>query len=251
MTISQTCFTDAIFDPHAPRPEGLSDGQGRAAGRRFDVYRNNVIVSLIEALEVAFPVILRLVGAENFKILAGDFARAHPPSSPLMMFYGAEMPEFLAGYAPVAGIQYLPDVARLEIAIRESYHAEDAVPVDPSALGALSPEALMQARLTLVPSLRLVLSRWPIHAIWRFNRDPGAPKPQAGAEDVVILRPGFDPAPHLLPAGGGAFIAGLLRGDALGDALAQATAEVPGFDLTQTLTLLIGQAAISDIGDTP
>lgn len=251
MTTSQTSFTDAIFDPHAPRLAGLSDGLGRAAGRRFDVYRNNVIASLIEALEAAFPVTCKLVGAENFKTLAGDFARKHPPSSPLMMFYGAEMPVFLAHYAPVAGIRYLSDVARLEIALRESYHAEDAVPMDPAALGQLSPEALMQAHLTLVPSLRLVRSPWPIHAIWRLNQEEGAPKPQAGAQDVVILRAGFDPVLHLLPAGSGAFIAGLLRGASLGDAVTQATAEADGFDLTQTLTLLIGNAAIFELGEDP
>ncbi|MEM6587140.1 MAG: DNA-binding domain-containing protein [Pseudomonadota bacterium] len=251
MNTPQTNFTDAIFDPHAARPEGMVDGQGRPAGRRFDVYRNNVILSLIEALEAAFPVIVKLLGPKNFKILAGDFARAHPPSSPLMMFYGAEMPEFLEGYAPVEGIKYLPDMARLEIAIRESYHADDAVPVDPGALGKLSPEALMQARLSLVPSLRLVRSAWPIHAIWRFNREEDAPKPVAEAQDVVVLRPGFDPVPHLLPPGAGVFLARLSRGVSLGTAMAEAAADVEGFDLTQALTLLIGNAAILNIGVDP
>lgn len=250
MTTSQTTFTDAIFDPSAPRPEGLSDGQGRAAGRRFDVYRNNVIVSLTEALETAFPVIAKLVGPTNFKVLAGDFVRAHPPTSPLMMFYGAELPVFLRGYGPVQSIGYIADVARLEIAIRESYHAEDAVPVDPSRLGQLSPAALMRARLTLVPSVRLVRSGWPVHAIWRFNREEGAPKPAMEAQDVLIVRPHLDPVPLLLPAGGGAFVDALLRGRPLNDALAEASEAADGFDLTQTLTLLIGNAAILDIGDT-
>ncbi|MEO0751988.1 MAG: DNA-binding domain-containing protein [Pseudomonadota bacterium] len=250
MSVRQSSFTDAIFDPDAPRPEGLSDGQGRAAGRRFDVYRNNVIVSLTEALEAAFPVISKLVGAENFKLLAGDFARAHPPSSPLMMFYGSEMPAFLAAYAPVQGIKYLPDVARLEIALRESYHAADAVPVEAGALGALSPAALMEARLALVPSARLVRSAWPIHAIWRFNREEGAPKPVMAAQDVLVLRPDLDPRAHVLPPGGGAFVEGLLRGAPLGAALGLASQEVEGFDLTETLTLLISHAALLDIGDT-
>lgn len=251
MTVSQTSFTGAIFDPDAPRPEGLSDGQGRAAGRRFDVYRNNVILSLSEALETGFPVIAKLVGAANFKTLARDFVRVHPPSSPLMMFYGSEMPKFLVDYGPVQGVKYLADVARLEIAIRESYHAENAEGVDAAKLGAMSPEALMQARLTLVPSVRLVCSGWPIHAIWRFNKEEGAPKPQAGAQDVLVVRPDLDPTPLLLPPGGGAFVAGLLRGETLGDALLAATGEVEAFDLTQTLTLLISHSAILDIGETP
>lgn len=250
MTVSQSTFTDAIFDPTAPRPEGLSDGQGRPAGRRFDVYRNNVIVSLTEALQAAFPVIEKLVGVANFKILAGDFVRAHPPSSPMMMFYGAELPAFLEGYAPVADIRYLPDVARLETALRESYHAGDATPADASVFASMSPEALMAARLTLVPSVRLVRSAWPIHAIWRFNREEGAPKPEMAPQDVLIVRPDLDPEPLLLPAGGAAFVARLLAQDTLSGALDAAAQEVGDFDLTQTLALLISNAAILDIGDT-
>ena len=250
MSVSQTSFTDAIFDSTAPRPAGLSDGQGQAAGRRFDVYRNNVMASLIEALQAAFPVIEQLVGEANFKVLAGDFVRAHPPSSPLMVFYGAELPIFLKSYDPVSSIRYLPDVARLETAMRESYHAGDAVPADPAVFGRLSPEALMAARLTLVPSARLVRSAWPIHAIWRLNREDGAPKPEMAPQDVLIVRPDLDPQPLLLPPGGGAFVARLLARDTLSGALEAAVQEVGDFDLTQTLTLLISNAAILDIGDT-
>ncbi len=248
MIVDQTRFRQAILDPEASRPVGLSDGKGQAAGRRFDVYRNNVAVSLSEALEAAFPVIRKLVGSENFKILAGSFLRQHPPSSPLMMFYGSEMPGFLSRFGPTSATAYLPDVARLELAIRESYHAEDSVPADPAALQSLSPEDLMRTRLGLAPSLRLVRSDWPVHAIWTFNTEPGAPKPRMAAEDVIVLRPDLDPIPHLLPTGGGAFIAALLSGSPLGPAL-EAVSNADDFELTAVLTLLLGSGAITQIGD--
>ena len=140
-------------------------------------------------------------------------------------------------------------MARLEIAMRESYHAADSTPVAP-AVFEMDPDALMASRLSLAPSLRLIRSRYPIHSIWRFNHEEGAPKPQAGAEDVLILRDNMDPEPHTLPPGGGAFIEALRAGQPLGEAHASATTDTPEFDLAQTLSLLIGAGAITTIGET-
>ena len=249
MTVGQTAFQKAILDPDAPRPLGLSDSNGDAAGRRFDVYRNNVAVSLTEALETAFPTVAKLIGAPNFRILAGVFLRQHPPNSPLMMFYGDEMPNFLTTFEPAKSLPYLPDIARLELALRQSYHAADAVPIDPAAFE-LNPTVLMASRLSLAPSVRLIRSRFPIHAIWLFNHQDGAPKPAMAAQDIVILRPDMDPAPDLLSQGGGAFIDALLKGKPLGDAHEIAIADTPEFDLAQTLSLLIRANAITALGET-
>ena len=249
MNGDQTAFRAALLDPDAARPDGLKDGQGRDAGRRFDVYRNNVAVSLTEALETAFPVIQKLVGVENFKLLAAAFLRQHPPSSPLMMFYGAEMPEFLADFGPTSGTGYLPDVARLELALRESYHAADAIPIEPADLQALPPDDLMQAQITLAPSLRLICSDWPVHAIWWFNMEESAPKPQMAAEEVLVARPDLDSQPYLLPAGGGAFLTALFEGQSFGKAAEAASAATDAFDLGAVLALLIETQAITQIGD--
>lgn len=250
MRVAQAELRRALLDPAAAGPGGLNDGRGGPAGRRFDVYRNNVAVSLTEALETAFPVVRKLVGEANFKLLAGAFLRRHPPGSPLMMFYGAEMPAFLAGFGPTAGTRYLPDVARLELALGESYHAADAIPADAARLGTMSPAELTGLRLGLAPSLRLVRSAWPVHAIWRYNSEDGAPKPRMAAEDVLVLRADMDPVPHLLPPGGGAFVAALARAT-LGEAYDAAAAEAPGFDLAGGLSLLISAGAITEIGGTP
>ena len=249
MEVDQTTFREALLDPSLNRPEGLADGKGNAAGRRFDVYRNNVAVSLTEALETAFPVIQKLVGPENFKLLAGAFLRQHPPSSPLMMFYGAEMPDFLANFDPTKTTGYLPDVARLELALRESYHAEDSQPIDPSQLQQLAPDALTATRMVLAPSLKVVRSDWPVFAIWRFNMEAGAPKPEMSAEDVAVMRPDLDPHPVLLPPAGGAFIQALQAGHTFGEAMDIAATENQDFDLTGLLTILIENEAITKLGD--
>lgn len=240
--ICQDDFTRALRDAGTAPPKGLLDGAGRGAGRRFDVYRNNVAVSLLEALRTAFPVLRKLLGDANFTILARAFAAAHPPSSPLMMFYGAEMPAFVADFGPTAGTRYLPDVARLELALRESYHAADAEAVAAERIASLPPEELVGARLGLQPAARLIRSDWPVFSIWRFNTEDGAPKPEMTAEDVLILRPGFDPEPHLLPPGGGAVIARLLSGATLGEAQ-----DGIDTDLAAILAILLGHGAITEV----
>lgn len=238
MSLSE--FHAALLDPDRPAPPGLTDPEGRPAGRRFDVYRNNVAVSLTEALRQAFPVIRKLVGDEFFTAMAREHARRYPPRSPLLMFYGEDMPGFLATFPPVAHLGYLPDIARLELALRQSYHAADAKPLATEALQAMPPEDFLAARLRLAPALRLVRSDWPILSIWLANTE-GMPPPSARvAEHVLILRPEFDPAPHLLPNGGADFIAALLGNKPVAAALEAA----PGLDLTTTLTLLISGGAI-------
>ena len=241
--MSQSDFRAALLDPDRPAPAGLTDPHGRPAGRRFDVYRNNVTVSLTEALRQAFPVVRTLVGEDFFTAMAREFLRAHPPASPLMMFYGARMPGFLASFPPVAHLGYLPDIARLELALREAYHAADARPVPPEVLQSLPPDRLVDSKLRLAPAIRLVRSRWPIHAIWSANTR-ATPAPKATVpEDVLVTRPGYDPEPLCLPAGAGSFIAALQEGQTVGAALDAGGA----FDLTATLSLLIGAGAITDI----
>lgn len=243
---TQQQFRSALLDAHQSPPAGLVDPQGRPAGKRFDIYRNNVAVSLTEALRTAFPVIRQLLGDKNFDGLAGIFLRRHPPASPLLMFYGAEFPAFLEQSDQLAHLGYLPDVARLELALRQSYHAADSTPIAPTALQSLPPEDLMAARLGLAPALAVIRSHWPLHAIWQAHQPEGGPKPQMCAQDVLITRPDFDPRASLLPAGGAAFITALGAGATFGAALETAQNITPEFDLSATLGLLLsGEAIIS------
>lgn len=242
--MSQAAFTRALLDPDRGEPEGLSDGFGAPAGRRFSVYRNNVTVALIDAMADGFPAVVKLLGEENFRNIAREYARTHPPQSPMMMLYGAEFAAFLEGFEPLRRYGYLPDVARLEYALRESYHAADAAPVAPDRLAALPPETLAEARLTLAPALRLLCSPWPVLSIWRYNMQDGAPKPQAATEDVLIARKDYDPTPYLLGPGAAGFITACQQGAPLGEA-AEAAGEA--LDLGAVLGLLLETGSIIDV----
>lgn len=238
--MSQREIAVALLDPDLPVPPGLVGPDGAPSARRFAVYRNNVTLSLIRVLEAGFPCIHKLVGEAFFRAMAGEFARSHPPKTRIMMLYGADFPGFLSAFPPVAHLGYLADVARLEQAIRESYHAADALSMTPEALGQLPPQALSLAPLRLSPALRLIASGWPILSIWRANM-AGGPAPKPAAEAVLVTRPRMDPLPVLLPPGGSAVLQALQAGQGL--ALAAATGG-PDFDLPGFLGILIAGGAI-------
>lgn len=244
MTFTQAAFQSAILDPEAAVPDGVINPDGAPAQKRFNVYRNNVAVSLTDALEAAFPVVRKLVGDEFFRAMAGVYLRKHPPKSPLMMFYGDAMPQFLGRFGPAKSIAYLPDIARLELALRHSYHAADAAPVDAQALSLLSPDALMGAKLRIAPATKTVTSDYPIHAIYRANTRTDAPKPVMQAEAVLITRADFDPEIHTINAAAATSVDALKKGQSLGQAMATADDTL---DLGAILGLLLAQGAVTEI----
>jgi hypothetical protein len=247
MTVTETAFRQAALDPDAPVPAGLVGPGGTGAGRRFDVYRNNVAVGLTEALEAAFPSVRGHVGTDFFAAMAGVFLRAHPPDTPVLWRWGDRLPGFIETFPPLVSLPWLADVARLEIAIRASYHAADARPADPARLAGIAPDRLGDARLRLAPAVRLVRSRWPVFVLWRAGLGGPLPDRDTTGQNVLVTRPGFDPLPWVLPPGGGLFLERLLDGAPLAEATGAAAAAVATFDPGEIVTRLLSQRAITDI----
>ncbi|MEM7723704.1 MAG: DNA-binding domain-containing protein [Pseudomonadota bacterium] len=239
---TQTTFTEALLDADKPAPEGLQNPFGGPAAKRFDVYRNNVAVSLTEALETGFPTVRKLVGDDFFKAMAGVFLRAHPPDDPRLQIYGGKLPGFLSRFEHVQHLPYLPDIARLDLGMRQSYHAADTHPLDVTDL---PPLEVMDLRPRLAPATLILQSRFPIHGIWRFNQEPDAPKPAARAEDVIITRPQFDPAPHLLPKGGHTFARHLKGKLTLGEAMTTTLGIEADTDVAALLRLFLSTSALT------
>jgi hypothetical protein len=239
---SQTAFTAALLDPATPAPAGLTNPFGGPAGKRFDVYRNTVAVSLTEALETGFPTVRKLVGDAFFRAMAGIFLRANPPSDPRLALYGTHFPGFLARFEPALHLRYLPDVARLDLGMRQSYHAADAAPFDTSGL---EPAAVLSLKPRLAPATLILSSRHPVFAIWRCNTETDAPKPDAVQQDVMIARKGFDPVPHLLPQGGLTLARALKGRLTLAEAMTRTLADHPTADIAALVSLMFTSGALT------
>jgi putative DNA-binding protein len=238
-----------LLNPNRAHPKELIDPFGRQAGKRFDVYRNNVVASLIDAMQIAFPVINKLIGDVFFKTMAGIYVRKHPPSSPLLMFYGESFPAFLEGFKHVAHLPYLADVARLELARRRCYHAADTVPIEADLLAEIAPEVLMTSTFTLSPALELLSSRYPIFTIWNVNMIEDAPKPEASGEFVLLTRPELDVEMQKIDLATHMFMS-TLKTQNLEQAYDAATRVSKDFDLSNAFNLLLKGKIITKVAAT-
>lgn len=242
-------FGAAALNARLPTPEGLVGPDGLPSEKRFAVYRNNVVVGLVKALQAAYPVIHRLVGDDFFRVMATYYVRRDPPASPLLMHYGESFPDFLAIFDPVAHLPYLPDVARLERARLQAFHAAEAGPLQAAALSRIAPSDFGAQVLTLHPSTHVLTSRFPARTIWQANLAPEPPPPidpMSGPEDTLILRPEAEVLALPLPPGGAAFVTALQKGKPVMVAALDGIAATPSFDMSGTLGLLFANRAIID-----
>lgn len=243
----QRPFAAAILDPDMPVPPGLVGPDREPSEKRFNVYRNNVVVGLVETLKAAFPAVCRIVGNEFFAAMARVYVSLAPPMSPLMLDYGETFPDFIRTFEPVKSVPYLSDVARLERAWVEAYHAAEATPADPSVLAALDSRILPHMGFTLHPSVRVVRSSFPIVQLWLMNIAGGMPAPidiSGGGENALVVRPIAEVEVRRLPAGAATFITDLTAGASVTDATILAFGEDSNFDLAGALRDLFAIDAI-------
>lgn len=240
-------FAAALLNPRLPMPDGLIDPDGEPGPKRFAVYRNNVVVGLTETLKDAFPAVHRIVGADFFRAMARAYVMVEPPRSPILLDYGAGFPDFISQFEPAAMLPYLADVARIERAWMEAYHAPEASPIDPSAFTVIALDQLPSIQLALHPSLRIVRSQFPALTIWQMNVAGGVPAQvdlAAGCEDTLVVRPLADVDVRSIPKGSLEFIQALTEGRSVLAALEAGLIANPRFDLSANLSDLMHAGAL-------
>lgn len=240
-TVTQADFARALLDPERAAPAGLTSFNGSDPAQRFAVYRNNVTVSLIDALAVKFPVTQALVGEEFFRAMARLYVRQSPPVTRQMMRFGASFPDYIAGFEPAGPVPYLADVARLESLRIAVYHAADAAPLSLGALAGIQADNLAAAKLTFIPALHCLVSPYAVASLWAAHQgilrieeiDPFQ------SESVIIARPEMDitvipAAPSLI-----SFIEYLRNGASLGSATDAVLDDHPDFDPAQAFQVIV------------
>ncbi len=125
---------------------------------RIDVHRTNYREARIAALEQVYPAILKIVGVPCFRGWALAYLSTSVSTEADLNLHGADFPGWLRrrGTEHLGGLDYLPELARLERAVNLAYYA----PEEP---------AVQRSCLRLTSSLKLISSVYPIDEIWQVN----------------------------------------------------------------------------------
>ena len=246
-------FSAALLEPDRDTPALVSGPAGKAAAKRYAVYRNNVTVSLIDALAAVYPAVQRITGVEFFRAMARFHVRETPAASPLLFEYGRDFPAFIERYECAQGMPWLADAARIERAWLDAYHAADAAPLTGSALASFPPERLADLVFAPHPATRVLRSQFAAVTIVAANRAPGPVEKidASQAEDALITRPEFDVVVRRLAPGEAEFLSALIAGRPLGAAAGAALEFHPGFNVGAGLATMIeaGACVSASLGD--
>ena len=203
------------------------------------VYRNNIRLNRANALKLAYPTVLALLGEDFFMAMADVYTHSTDSTSANLHEEGHVFAEFIAQFAPTQAYPYLSDVAQLDWAMHQAHYADDHVGLS-AAILAEQVQTLAQLKLQLHPALHVIESQWPIASLFAMHHDGEKPQDLYHGESVLIWRDQY----QIIDAAQAAFFHALMQQVTLEDALLAGAAINEGFDPASSLSLLLEQQLI-------
>lgn len=234
-------FKAALFSDDTSFYSEMSASAFAEQDTRMNVYRNNVVVSLVEALADIFPVTQTVVGDEFFHATARIYAMENPPSSPVISEYGATFSDFIRHFEPAKSVPFLADLAALEYAMLRLTHSEECDTLDHEAISQSfsSVEDPSVLKLSLPPTTQILASPFALGSLYRAHySDEQQSLNQVDineSEYLLIAKSHLYAQLHILSKDEALFIKGLTQNKNLEEAMPESDT----FELGEMLAKLI------------
>lgn len=164
------------------------------------LYRNGLEARAIRTLGIRYPTVKALIGDDSFRAASLRYFRTEKKRSGDWFDAGRAFADWLAEDAPLAGVPYLADMARLEwtlALIERSDYGE----VDARSFSLLE-QAPLHCALVLNPQVRFFRAAYPLVSVWEAHRSEapqGTPEferarellARALGENVLVSRDGW------------------------------------------------------------
>ena len=150
----------------------------------LDIYRNNTHGARVHALEDIFPVCVKILGEEVFRLISRDYVNKDKKGMADLNQYGHKFHQHITTLLKMQRLPedyaYLADLAKLEYLLHSAYYADDDPAFDfkgfEKHLTCRKPTFLKPSH-----SLGLLQTNYPIRQIWLCNKN------QLGFETVEAI----------------------------------------------------------------
>ena len=209
------------------------------ATEQLQLYRNNLVISLTDALAAVYPVVQRIVGEDFFRAACREYIPQHPLRQAQLNGFGKEFAEFIRSYRPAASLTYLADVAALEWAWQQAYHAAGSEKLDTTSLRQVPEEMQGELQFRLHAAVQLLKSDYPVHRIWQVNQENYSGEDSVSLDEggvyLAVIRPRIEVLVQAIPRAEWEFLSSLKNGSTLDQAVTTAGRLDAAFDLATVL----------------
>ena len=134
---------------------------------RLNVYRNNVFGNFSSVLSSIFCVTKKILGEKKFSSFADEYIKSHNSLSGNLDEYGEHFPEFLKKTINKHKLNFLSDLAIIELAHYRTFFDEEIKNNFPlEKFKKITPDNFSNLTFALNPSCILFSSKFPIYSIW-------------------------------------------------------------------------------------
>lgn len=224
-----------------------SDSARFSAAQRLQIYRNNFIISLREALAGVYPVVQKLVGDEFFQHLVHEYVQRYPSRTGNLHDFGDEFASFLQDFPGLEALPYLPDVARLEWAYHQVFHTSEQRVLKIGELVSLGEQQTAGLIFQISSGCIFFASDYPVLGIWQANQagnDELTVSLDEGGDQFVVVRHGQQVEFHPLRAGVYALLESLAQNKNFAEACEHALSVDAQCDIAAALRFLVQQKIV-------
>lgn len=145
----------------------ITGSSAEQVAERLAVYSNGYRWRLLEALELDYKLLVKLLGEDAFAKLGYDYIDEYPSRHFSIDLFGQHLPKFLADRKPYCNELHLSEFANFIWELNETIDAPNASLLTAQELAAIPQEKWPDMRLVFHPSLALVRCNWNIVATWQ------------------------------------------------------------------------------------
>ena len=158
-----------------------------SAEERVDIYANMYFYRLLDVLKEDFPATLAIFGDTRFHNLVTSYLIEYPPEHFSIAFAGRHLADFIESHPMREEFPFLADLARIERALIDVFHAADATPLDAEAMRAIAPAEWPALKLMQHPATEVLELRWDAATILGALNREEAPSPPAPKQMSMLV----------------------------------------------------------------